>query len=308
MSLTNSILTDEELSLVNDCAGRLSVIQGDAAAIPAERRREYLSEEINHSFKTLPAARRKPCLESLLARFPVAGKIGQSQTPPPATTIAAVPDSPARLVERLVAVAGQLSEAQRTEFAVQLAEAGLAASKNGAPSMEITRELQTRFGLAPGQPLPLERVVQLASLLVQVLGDLDRTAVNVLRELYPRSAVLNRSEDFRKATAQYLAGGHDNFEPHLRVTAALLAGMLAALLGGGRDFSRQFLDKFKPDSIEEVVVSEGRFGSIMKPSKKECCWDKYCSLSRDIATSDQLERWLKDCLGKFADSGIKNIR
>ena len=129
-----------------------------------------------------------------------------------------------------------------------------------------------------------------------------------MRELYPRSAVLNRSKDFRKAAAQHLAGDLDDLEPQLRVTSALLAGMIASLLGGGRDFSRQFVDKFKPDAIEEVVVQEGRYGNIMKPSKKECCWDNYCRLSKDIATPDQLERWLKECLGKFVDSGIKNVR
>lgn len=296
--------------MVNDCAARLRVIQGDAAAIDAGRRREYLTEEVSHSFKVLPPVRRKPCLEALLARFPVGGRLAKNSAPPPppAAPVTMAPETPAKLVERLVAVAGEIPAAQRAEFARLLAEAGLAAPKSGAGEMEVTKEMQARFGLAPGQPLPLDRVVQLAAFLVQAMGDLDRTATSLLRELYPKSPILNRAQDFRKTTSQYLAGGPEDIEPNLRLTSALVAGMLASLLGGGRDFSRQFLEKFKPDAIVEVVVSEGRYGGIMKPSKKECCWDQYVSLSRDIATPDQLERWLKDCLGRFVDANVKNVR
>jgi len=118
---------------------------------------------------------------------------------------------------------------------------------------------------------------------------------------------LKNPQDFRQATGQYLSGNVDQIEPQLRVTSALLGGMLAALLGGGRDFGRQFVEKYSPNSIEEVVLSEGRNG-FMGPSKKERCWDKYCSLSKDIATPELVDRWLKDCLGRFADSGAKGVR
>jgi hypothetical protein len=305
MSQTNSILTEEELSLVNDCAARLRVIQGDAADMEANKRREYLNEEVIHSLKGLSASRRKPCLEALMGRFPVAGQVARLTAAPAPAPAAPPPETPIQLVERLAAMVREIPEAQRAELAALLAEAGLVSRQGGPVEVPMTRELQTRLGLVPGQPLPLERVVQLAALLVQIIADLDHLALSAVREINPRSAVLNRPLDPRQATSQYLAGSLEDPQPHLRITNAMVAGMLAALLGGGMSFSKQFLDKFKPEAIDEVVVSEGRYGGIMKPSRKECCWDKYCSLFKDIATADQLERWLKDCLGKFAEAKIK---
>ena len=178
MSQTNTVLSEDERGLVNDCASRLRVIQGDTAAIDAEKRCEYLNEEINRSFKGLTPGRRKPCLEGLLARFPVAGQLANGQAAPPVPTVPVAPvaDSPAKLLERLVALAGELSEEQRVEFARRLSDAGFVCANQESVPLEITREMQTRFGLAAGQQPRLERVVQLASLLAQSLYELDRTA------------------------------------------------------------------------------------------------------------------------------------
>ena len=307
MNQANTVLTEDELGLVNDCAARLRVIQGDAVAIEADKRCEYLNEEVTRSFKVLTPARRRGCLEALLARFPVAGQLAKSVSQAPTVVAAPVPLTPEQLIERLVAVAAEVPEEQRADFARRLSDAGLSWVDKEALELEVSKELQTRFGLPPDRQPRLERVVKLASLVVQSLHDLDRTATIAIKDLYPRSAYLNRAQDFRQATGQYLAGNTDEIEPQIRVSAALLGGMLAALLGGGRDFGRQFVEKYSPSAIEEVVFSEGAKG-FMGPSKKERCWDKYCSLSKDIATPELVDRWLKDCLGRFADSGGKNVR
>jgi hypothetical protein len=153
----------------------------------------------------------------------------------------------------------------------------------------------------------MERVVQVAALLVQALHELDRTAIIALKELYPRSSLVARPHDLRLAMGQYLVGDLASIDPDLRATSALLGGMLAAMLGGGRDFGRQFVEKFSPDAIEEVIISEGSKG-FMGPGKKERCWDKYRSLSKDVATAELVDRWLKDCLGRYAETGAKNAR
>lgn len=306
MSQANTVLTEEELGLINDCAARLRVIQGDAAALAAEKRREYLHEEVHRSFKPLTPGRRKLCLEGLLARFPVAGQVaGKIAAPAPAP--APAPETAEKLLERLLAGAGQLSPEQREAFAQRLADAGLACVDRGASELPVPKDLQARLGLPADRQPRLERVAQVAALLVQALHELDRTAMIALKELYPRSPVVSRAQDFRQVTAQYLVGDSQEIEPHLRATTALLGGMLAAMLGGGRDFGRQFVEKFSPDAIEEVIVSEGSKG-FMGPSKKERCWDKYRSLSKDIATPELVDRWLKDCLGRYADSGARSVR
>ena len=120
MSQANTVLSEEELGLVNDCAGRLRVIQGDAAAIAAEKRREYLNEEVSRSFKSLTPARRRVCLQGLLARFPVAGQLAAEAplaAPAPAAPVAL---TPGELLERLLSVAGELPEEQRADFARRL--------------------------------------------------------------------------------------------------------------------------------------------------------------------------------------------
>jgi hypothetical protein len=211
------------------------------------------------------------------------------------------------LLERLLAVAGKMSEAERAEFGRRLAAAGLVPADRGPGKLEIAPETQTRLGLPADRQPDLERLALLASLVVQSLSDLERTSISVLKELHPRSVFLNRAYDFRRAAGQYLAGDKEEIESQIRVTSALLGGLLASLLGGGRDFGRQFVEKYSPNAIEEVVIMEGRAG-FLGPNKKERCWDRYCSLSKDIATPELMDRWLKDCLGRFADSGMKNIR
>ena len=306
MSQANTVLSEEELGLVHDCADRLRVIQGDAAAIEAEKRREYLNEEVSRSFMGLTPARRRACLQGLLARFPVAGQLANAANPLP-TPAPAVALSPADLLERLLSVAGELTEEQRVDFARRLHGAGFVWVDRGAVELEISKDQETRFGLAAGQQPRLERMVQLAALLVQAIHDLDRTAMIALKELYPRSAVLNRTHDFRQAAGQYLAGSLAEIEPQLRISTTLLGGMLAATLGGGRDFSRQFVEKYSTGAIEDVIIAEGSKG-FMGPSKKERCWDQYCRVSKDIATPELIDRWLKECLGRFADLQIKNVR
>jgi len=307
MSQTNTVLTEDELSLVNDCAARLRIIQGGAAAIDAEKRSEYLSEEVVRSFKSLTPARRRGCMEALLGRFPVAGQLAKSVSQAATVQAAPVPFTPEQLIERLVAVAADLPEAQRSEFAKRLSDVGLSWLDQDALVVEVSKELQTRFGLPADRQPKLDRVVKLASLVVHSLYELDRTALIALKDLYPRSAYLTRSGDFKQATGKYLVGDLEEIEPQLRITSVLLGGMLAALLGGGRDFGRQFIEKYSQSAIEEVVFTEGKKG-WGGPTTKERCWDKYCSLSKDIATPELVDRWLKDCLGRFADSGTKNIR
>jgi hypothetical protein len=307
MSLANTVLSEEEVGLVNDCAGRLRIIQGDAAAIEAEKRQEYLREEVSHSFKGLTPARRRVCLQGLLARFPVAGQLAHAATPASVPAPAApVALTPADLLQRLLSVAGELTQEQRADFARRLFDAGFVWVDRGAVELEISKDLQTRFGLAADQQPRLERMVELAALLVQTLCDLDRTAMSALKDLYPKASMLGQTHDFRQAAGQYLAGSQEEIKKHLRYSTILLGGMLLAMQRGGRDFGKQFLEKYSTEAIEDAVNAAG--GGGIFTSKKERCWDQYCRLYRDIATPELLDRWLKECLGRFADLQFKTVK
>src|SRR5690349_17252127 len=82
-----ALLTEQESDWVNALAGRLRLIQADAAGKPAEDRRGFLQEEIARNLKSVPPANQKRFLDALLTRFPVRGQVptlGGSVVPPPA--------------------------------------------------------------------------------------------------------------------------------------------------------------------------------------------------------------------------------
>src|ERR1700681_1212555 len=86
-----TVLTEQESNWVSELAGRLRLIQADAAATTPEKRREFLQEEVARNFKPLPPANRKRFLEALLARFPVAGQIVNFSAPAAAPVAASAP-------------------------------------------------------------------------------------------------------------------------------------------------------------------------------------------------------------------------
>lgn len=305
MSQFTTTLTDDELDKVNQCAGRLRLIQSDSAALSPERRREYLQDEISQSFKDASPANRKRLLEALLARFPSGGRMpANTAVPAPA---AAPPETPQALLERFLKLSAELPPDQKAAFAKRLSEAGYAAAadKAAAPGgVEVTDAMRQRLGLQPGRDPNLQRLMEVTGFLLQTLHDLDRAAMLTLKEMQPRAALLNRQKGFWGAPGQYMAGDIQEIEPFFRTVSALLGGMLGAMLGGGRDFGRQFVEKYSPASIEQVVEGEGG-GSLIPgigKSKTERCWEKYKMLSKDMATPDLVDKWVRDCLGKFVDS------
>ena len=304
MSQFTTTLTDDELDKVNQCAGRLRLIQSDSAALSPERRREYLNDEISRSFKDASPANRKRLLEALLARFPAGGRM-PTNAAPVTPAAAAPPETPQALLERFLKLSAELPQEQKAAFAKKLSEAGYAAAVDKAPGgMEVTDAMRQRLGLQPGRDPNLQRLMEVTGLLLQTLHDLDRAAMLTLKELNPRAALLNRPKGYWGAPGGYMAGDIQEIEPFFRTVSALLGGMLAAMMGGGRDFGRQFVEKYSPTAIEQVVEGEGG-GSLIPgigKSKTERCWEKYKTLSKDMATPDLVDKWVRDCLGKFVDA------
>lgn len=303
MSQFTTTLTDDELEKVNQCAGRLRLIQSDSAALSPERRREYLHDEISQSFKDASPANRKRLLEALLARFPAGGRMPMDAAP--AATVAPSAETPEALLERFLKLSAELPEQQKAEFAKRLSQAGYVAAPDKAiGGMEVTDVMRQRLGLQPGREPNLQRLMEVTALLLQTLHDLDRAAMLTLKEMNPRAALLNRPKGYWGAPGQYMAGDTQEIEPFFRAVSALLGGMLAAMLGGGRDFGRQFVEKYSPTAIEQVVEGEGG-GSLIPgigKSKTERCWEKYKTLSKDMATPDLVDKWVRDCLGKFVEA------
>ncbi len=308
----NAPLTEQESAWVRELAGRLRLIQADAALASTEQRRDFLNEEIARSLKTTASADRKRYLEALLARFPVGGHAVKSATPAPATAVAPAPAPPAetfdQLFERFLKAAAGLDSSKKTDVGKRMIQAGLASAEKPGSALEFSEELQKALGLSPGSQVQVQSLVKLCALLLDTFQRLDQTALATLRELAPRSSLLKRPQDLRVAAGQFLVGQSDSFEPHLRAAAGLFGALLAAMLGGGRDFGRQFVERLSPSAIEDVVVGEGGGSSFFGKGKKERCWDRYLLLCKDFETADLVDRRIRDCLAAFVERKVMNPR
>lgn len=299
-----SALTEQESNWISGLCSRLHLIQSDIASFPPEKRREYLNEEISRGLKEVPVSSRKRYLEALLLRFPVAGQTVRQPTsaPVPAST-APPPETFEQVFEKFLAGVQALSKDERDRVALRLNEAGVVFTVREAGGLEVPPETAAAFGLPPDeQPRP-EAVVKLCLLLLETLQRMDQAALATLRELAPRSALLKRREDLRAAAGQFLARKDEALEPQLRMVSSLIGALLAAMLGGGKDFGRDFVGRLSPSAIEDVIAGEGG-GSIFGRNKKERCWDKYSLLAKDYETAEIVDRRIRDCLAAFIERKV----
>jgi hypothetical protein len=299
-------LTEQESGWINEVATRLRLIQTDTAQLESEKRCEFLQEEVERVFKEVPPANRQRLLEALLVRFPVAGKVLGTFSDEPAVPAVPPPvmESPEKTLERLLAALPKLSEDQRAGLTQKLIESGLIPAKRSSAPLEISEEALRALGVPAGQTPDLERVVQLAGLLLDVVSRLDQTALKTMEVLAPRSPLLKRNESIRRSAARFLLGEVTSIDPQARELSALLGALLAATLGGGRVFGQQYVERFSPSAIEDVVTAEGG-GGMFGRSKKERCWDRYADLARDFATPDLVDRKLKEALAAVVQRTVE---
>jgi len=307
-------LTEQESAWIQDTARRLRLVQAEGVTRPAEQRREFLQEQISRSLQDIPAANRRRYLQALLARFPVNGQVASNgpsaPAASPATTAESAHQTPDDLLEKLLAALPGLSEERRAAFSKKIGEAGLTWVDRDALVLEVADEFRQALGLPADQQPKLTRLVQLAVLLVEFFCRLDQTALKTLGELAPRSPLLARTHDLRQAIAGFLTGTTESVEPQIRTMSALLGGFLASMLGGGRDFGRQYLERFSPTAIEDVIKGEGKVKWWVpgSPTEKELCWEKYKDLAKDFGTADLIDRKIRDCLAAFVEKKVVSGR
>lgn len=311
MGPTDIVLTEDESAWIAKVAGRLRLIQADAAASPAAERREYLREELARHVKSLLPANRQRILQALLNRFPVGGQVplAAAADPAPATPAEPVAESPEQQLERLVAAAQMLSPEQGAELARRLQEVGVLPDVGAVSTRDLPAPVRQSLGLAAGQTLYWEQLIHLTAWLVEMFHQMDQQAMATMRELSPRSLLLNRTQDFRTAAARYLLRENQAFETQARAMRSLFGALFLAILGGGREFGRQFVDQLCPAAIEEVVAVESNKGALggllgIGPSKKEKCWDKYRDLADAYDSVDKVDRQWKDCLAAFVEKKV----
>lgn len=306
----NLTLNEQEGAWIHEVAGRLRLVQADSATAAPAQRREFLSEELGRAFRQVASADRKRYLRALLARFPVGGRALETAAAVPAAPAAeaAAPETFEQQLERLIQAAAGLDENRRAQAAKRLSEVGLAGGTRPGPAVGISEEVQKALGLSAGQEAGQEALARLCALLVEAFQRLDQTSIATLRELAPRNPLLKRPQEFRAAAAAFLTGQGDEVEPHIRLVSSVLGALLAAMLGGARDFGYHFVERLSPSAIEDVVIGEGGGSSLFGKSKKERCWERYILLCKEFETADLVERRLRDCLAAFVEKKILSGR
>ncbi len=297
--MATTVSNNDESGSVSELCARLRTIQSDTADLPAERRREFLKEEVARSIQGTPAPNRKRVLQAALARFPVAGEVPATAAPAPPIS----PETFTELFDRFLVAASKLSAEKRAEVTQTLEKEGLAAPAKTGGGMGLSAEMATALNLAPNQEPSAEQLGRLCGVLLDILQRLDQTALATLRELSPKSPLLKKRDDIRTPAAQYLAGQPELLEAQLRNITTLMGALMAGFLGGGRDFGRQYVDRLSPPAIEDVVRSEGG-SSIFGRNIKERCWDKYVLLAKDFETPEVVDRRIRDCLAAFIERKV----
>jgi hypothetical protein len=289
---------------VGEVVDRLRLVQADTATGPASQRRELLNEELTRSLKDFPPPERKRYLEAMLARLPLGGYVLEPAPRPVAPVEAPKPaETFDQLVDRFLQTAASLPPAKRQELARRLSDVGLTAAVPQRAPAELSKELQERLGLSPDQEPRLENAIHLCLDLVEVFQKFDERALGTMAELSKKSQLLRRRQDFRVSAGQYVVSGTDAVDAHVRVVASLVGSFMAAVLGSGREFARQYVERFSPDAIEDIVTSEGG-SKIFGPSKHELCWKKYREIAERYVKYDVIERELKDCVVKFMEKTV----
>lgn len=312
MSYQSAVLTEQESAWLSEVAGRLRLIQADAASSTSQERREFLGEQLTRSLQKTSPGDRKRYLEALLARFPVGGELVRN-TPTESAPAAAPAPAPApppetfdQLFERLLKAVPELDEKKKAEVTKRLGEVGLARVDKESLVLEIGEELRQSFRLPPGQQPRLTHLVRLCILLVTRFQGLDQAALEIMKVLAPRSVLLKRPQEFSEAATQFVLGQTESVEPHVRMAVDLLTALLKATVDGSRDFARQYIERLSPPAIDDVVTAEGG-GSIFGKSKKERCWERYVLLSREFETADLISRRLRDCMGAYVEKKVKEV-
>lgn len=305
-----TVLNEQESLWVNDVARRLRLVQAELSASSPAQRRELLQEEVARHLAAVAPALRQRCVEALLERFPVrgqaAGSLPEPSPPPPPPK----PLSTEELLEQFLAQVQLLPEERRAALTRRLAEAGWVEPGPARGGLEWSDEFRQALGLAADQQPQAPRLLQLTSQLIELFFRLDATALKTLSELAPRSPLLASGRDFRQAVADFLTGATDSVEPQIRAMSGLLGGFLAAILGAGKDFGRQYVERFSPNAIEDVIKGEGKVKWWVpgSPTEKELCWDKFKDLSKDFATADLIDRRIKDSVAAFVEKKVLTRR
>lgn len=283
----------------NALAHRLRLVQADFVDQPEQARREILAEEVERALKGMTGEDRQALLLELGERFPAWDQNVQ------VAAVAAAPQStmdqkelrdPSFLVSRLEALAGSLSEAERTAIAERLKKVGMATAGEGNLPAGPAKGLLAAVGSAEGSALDAGRVLELTEMLVAFTLVIDQLVWRIWRDLSPSSSI-KRPASFKADMARFISGDQDMARGQVRDDIErlrkVLAGLTSAAPRAGELFASRHVENLAPAAVEHLATRGPM--PMMGNAKETACWRKYLELARGLdnetLTRDLLLMW-----------------
>lgn len=300
-------------------ANRLRLVQLDFADETPEARQEQLAEEIERALSQLAPDQRDEFLALLGERFPTWDQNVEISARPadngeaPAPKVVSVMDAeelqdPSFLVQRLVALAGGLSEDQKQGIARTLKKAGIAPPGGGGGGWpeEAAEGLRQALAVPATQAMDPTRTLELATTAAEIVLSLDQLVWNTWKQMASGST-LRRPSPLKATMARFVAGDQDtprgqvkqDVERLRRLTAAVVASISQA----GQQFAQRHAATVGPEAVKAATPKAG-----FTQSQEALYWKKYSELAGEQMDPAAIERDIRAAIVKFVEAIVTDIR
>ncbi len=295
-------------------ANRLRLVQADFADEPVQARIEQMQDEVQRVLGTLGPAEREHLLALLAEKFPSWDANVSAAAPPqaaPAQVQSAMDQrelqDPSFLVARLAELGSKMSAEDKKAAAAQLRAVGIVEQVSGGALPDAqSKALMQALGMNPADTLDAARLLDLATLLVELAEKLDQVVWNTWKAVAPTSQI-KRSGSVKITMAKFAGGDQDTprgqVKQDLERLRQLTAALTASVNQAGRSFAQKHVEKFAPAEIENLAkMSSG--GLLVSQEVK--CWRKYVELAGPV-DAQAIERELLNAIAAYAESLMKGI-
>ena len=298
------MVNDEEFrQQVKMTASRLRLVGADFADEDQRSRVGCFCEEIERALKTIVSDKRRAFLEQLMERFPTEGLGGQPAQRGPATDQDKL-NEPDYLVSRLVDQIPKLTPEKKASIAKDLRDAGLRSPAETALSEKVVENLKTSLGVPKSAEIDGAKLVELVSILVKFIIELEPMIWRVWKELSPKSKIRPPKTLTAAALGQLVVVDSRTFpgqiEQELAVLRKLMVGVPAGVNVACSEFCGEHIRRFSPSAVSASVEMEGK-GGFFSGSDDAKCWRKYRELASHL-TEDSVVAEIKRIIADYVES------
>jgi hypothetical protein len=281
------------------------MLQVDFADHPDAVRKEYLVEEIKRATDAVSPEQRRSFLEQLQEKFPAWDMTDVSAPVGTSAVDAAELNDWTFLVDRLTALAKDMSPQARQTAIDRLTEAGLGATgKTGWPP-QLNSTIKTKLQMGAAEELQPIKAGELLDMLVEFSAGLDLLAWNTWKTVAPQSST-RRKNPLQKLMGRFAAGDAEFPRSVVLQEVGALRKLIAAIISAvgqvGRKFAEDYVVKYSPAQIEDLVKAQGgMFGN-----QKAKCWEKYVQMSASL-DANGIEHEIMASVADYAEALMRGI-